>query len=159
MIEQTVEIPTRDGVTTTFISHSERDGPHPLVPFYMDAPAIREELRDMARPRLASAGYYVMLPNLYRAGVMELGPPAGPDSPELKRMFELMTSLTIDLVMSDTEALLAYAKADPAASTVRRAAWAIVHERPVRRERGGAPSRAYRGGGVDLRHVAGHRPA
>jgi carboxymethylenebutenolidase len=117
MIEQTVEIPTRDGVTTTFISHPERDGPHPLVLFYMDAPAIREELRDMAR-RLASAGYYVMLPNLYyRAGVMELGPlPAGPDSPELKRMFELMTSLTIDLVMSDTEALLAYAKADPAAS-------------------------------------------
>ena len=38
----------------------------------MDAPAIREELRDMAR-RLASCGYYVMLPNLYyRAGVLEM---------------------------------------------------------------------------------------
>jgi len=34
----------------------------------MDAPGIREELRDMAR-RLATVGYYVLLPNLYyRAG-------------------------------------------------------------------------------------------
>ena len=34
----------------------------------MDAPGIREELRDMAR-RLATVGYYVVLPNLYyRAG-------------------------------------------------------------------------------------------
>ena len=72
MIEQTVEIPTRDGATTTFIAHPERGGPHPLILFYMDAPAIREELRDMAR-RLASCGYYVMLPNLYyRAGVLEM---------------------------------------------------------------------------------------
>ena len=48
------------------------DGPHPIILFYMDAPAIREELRDMAR-RFAAVGYYVMLPNLYyRSGVMEL---------------------------------------------------------------------------------------
>ncbi len=34
----------------------------------MDAPGIREELYDMAR-RLATVGYYVLLPNLYyRAG-------------------------------------------------------------------------------------------
>ena len=53
--------------------HPERGGPFPVILFYMDAPAIREELRDMAR-RLATSGYYVMLPNLYyRSGVMELG--------------------------------------------------------------------------------------
>jgi carboxymethylenebutenolidase len=72
MIEQTVEIATRDGACTTFIAHPERSGPHPVVLFFMDAPAIREELRDMAR-RIAAVGYYVMLPNLYyRRGVMEL---------------------------------------------------------------------------------------
>ena len=49
MIEQTVDIPTKDGATTTFIVHPERDAPHPVVLFFMDAPAIREELRDMAR--------------------------------------------------------------------------------------------------------------
>ena len=74
MIDQQIEIPTKDGNTTTFISHPERGGPFPVILFYMDAPAIREELRDMAR-RLATSGYYVMLPNMYyRAGVMELGP-------------------------------------------------------------------------------------
>ena len=116
MIDQQIEIPTRDGHTTTFISHPERDGPHPVILFYMDAPAIREELRDMAR-RLATSGYYVMLPNLYyRAGVMELGPlPADPEAPERKRMFELMASINIPLVMEDTRALLAYAAGQAAA--------------------------------------------
>ena len=41
MIEETVEIPTRDGFATTFICHPERDGPHPLGLFFMDAPGIR----------------------------------------------------------------------------------------------------------------------
>ncbi|MFZ4067269.1 MAG: dienelactone hydrolase family protein [Phenylobacterium sp.] len=79
MIERQIDIATRDGATTTFVVHPDRGGPHPVIVFFMDAPAIREELRDMAR-RLASGGYYVLLPNLYyRAGVMEIGPisPAG----------------------------------------------------------------------------------
>ncbi len=116
MIDQQIEIPTRDGHTTTFISHPERGGPFPIVLFYMDAPAIREELRDMAR-RLATSGYYVMLPNLYyRAGVMEIGPiNPDPESPERKRMFELMHSINIPLVMEDTRALFAYADGQAAA--------------------------------------------
>ena len=69
MIDQQIDIPTKDGKTTTFITHPERGGPFPVIIFYMDAPAIREELRDMAR-RLGTSGYYVMLPNMYyRAGV------------------------------------------------------------------------------------------
>jgi len=117
MIEQTVEIPTKDGATTTFIVHPERDGAHPVVLFFMDAPAIREELRDMAR-RIATAGYYVMLPNLYyRRGVMELADlPKLPEAESRARMFDLMGSLTIPLVMDDGDALLNYADRDPAAS-------------------------------------------
>jgi carboxymethylenebutenolidase len=82
----------------------------------MDAPAIREELRDMAR-RFASAGYYVVLPNLYyRSGVLELGPlSSDPEAPVRKRMMELMGSLTIPMIMDDTRALLAHVDADPAA--------------------------------------------
>ncbi|MFC3070742.1 dienelactone hydrolase family protein [Phenylobacterium soli] len=116
MIEQSVDIPTKDGATTTFIVHPERDGPHPVVIFFMDAPAIREELRDMAR-RIATAGYYVMLPNLYyRKGVMELGdlPPLA-EAEARDRMFELMNSLSIPLVMDDADALLDFADRDPAA--------------------------------------------
>ena len=116
MIDQQIEIPTRDGHVTTFISHPERDGPHPVIIFYMDAPGIREELHDMAR-RLATSGYYVMLPNLYyRSGVMELGPlPTDPESPERKRIFQLMASIDIAMVMEDTRALFAYAYGQSAA--------------------------------------------
>ena len=97
MIDQQIEIPTRDGHTTTFISHPERGGPHPVILFYMDAPAIREELRDMAR-RLGTVGYYVLLPNLYyRAGRDTI---FGPDvleqgSAERERMRAVRTKMTI----------------------------------------------------------------
>jgi len=114
MIERQLDIATPHGATTSFIVHPERDGPHPVVFFFMDAPAIREELRDMAR-RLATSGYYVILPNLYyRAGVLEIGPLG--DADVRTRMMELMNGLTIDMVMSDTQALLAFVDQDPAAS-------------------------------------------
>jgi carboxymethylenebutenolidase len=118
MIEHQIDIPTKDGKMSTFICHPERGGPFPVIFFYMDAPAIREELRDMAR-RLATVGYYVLLPNLYyRSGVMELGPlPRDPESPERKRMMELMESISIPLVMDDTEAMLNHIAKDKAAST------------------------------------------
>ena len=107
MIEQTHEIATPDGPMTTFVVHPERDGPHPVILFFMDAPAIREELRDMAR-RLATVGYYVMLPNLYhRAGVMEIGDLN--DEATRTRMVDLMNGLTIPMVMADSDALLAFA--------------------------------------------------
>lgn len=68
MIEQTLDIATKAGAMETFICHPERGGLFPAVMLLMDAPGIREELRDMAR-RLGTVGYYVLLPNLYyRAG-------------------------------------------------------------------------------------------
>src|SRR5258705_10321894 len=110
MIDQQIEIPTKDGHITTFITHPERGGPHPVIIFYMDAPAIREELRDMAR-RLGTSGYYVMLPKLYyRSGVMDLVPlPADPESPERQRIRQLMASINIPVVLEDTKSFLAYA--------------------------------------------------
>src|SRR2546421_12348531 len=103
MIDQQIEISTKDGHTSTFITHPERDGPHPVIIFYMDAPAIREELRDMPR-RPGTSGYYGRLPNLYyRSGVMELGPlPADPESPDRRRMFHLMNQTNIPLRMEAT---------------------------------------------------------
>ena len=117
MIERTLDIATPDGAATTFICHPERGGAHPLIIFYMDAPGIREELRDMVR-RLASVGYFVMLPNLYyRANVLELGPFVGAGNEAAReRMMGLMNGLSIAMVMDDTDALLAFADADPAAS-------------------------------------------
>ena len=117
MIEHQTDIATPDGTCSTFIVHPDRGGPHPVIVFLMDAPAIREELRDMAR-RFATSGYYVMLPNLYyREGVNEIGPiEYEPDSPWRKKMADLMNTLGISMVMSDVDAMLAHAKADPAAN-------------------------------------------
>ena len=64
MIEHHLDIPTADGAMNSFVVHPDEGGPFPVVLFYMDAPGKREELHDMAR-RLASVGYFVVLPNLY----------------------------------------------------------------------------------------------
>jgi carboxymethylenebutenolidase len=115
MIERQLHVKTKAGEISTFVCHPERGGAHPVVIFYMDAPGIREELRDMAR-RIASVGYYVLVPNLYyRAGVEELGDFMG-ESGIREKMFALMGDLTIDMVMDDTDALIAFADVDPAAS-------------------------------------------
>ena len=64
MIERDLDIKTADGAMNTFVVHPDEGGPFPVVFFYMDAPGKREELHDMAR-RIASVGYFVVLPNLY----------------------------------------------------------------------------------------------
>jgi carboxymethylenebutenolidase len=117
MIERQVEISTADGQMNTFICHPERNGPHPAIIFLMDAPGIREELRDMVR-RLGTVGYYVMLPNLYyRSGVEELGPFVGDAyASSRQRYMALMRTIDIPLVMTDIDALLAFADGDAAAA-------------------------------------------
>jgi carboxymethylenebutenolidase len=118
MIERQVEIRTQDGQMNTFICHPERLGPHPAVLFFMDAPGIREELRDMAR-RLATVGYYVMLPNLYyRSNVEELGAFMGEANIATRqKALQLMGTINIPMVMQDVDSLLGFADTDPAAST------------------------------------------
>lgn len=92
----------------TFVVQPDR-GDHPGVLLLMDAPGVREELRDMAR-RLATVGYCVLLPNLYyRAGrdsmfdetVLE-------DSPERERMRAIRTKMTIPPVMDDIETMIEF---------------------------------------------------
>src|SRR5271156_5797130 len=96
MIEKHVEVETPAGRMETFICHPERGGPYPVIIFFMDAPGIREELRDMAR-RLARVGYYVLLPNLYyRWQAGEFGPFVGPaGAPVREKFMALMARLTI----------------------------------------------------------------
>jgi len=120
MIERQLDIATKDGASSTFIVHPDRGGPHPVIVFLMDAPAIREELRDMAR-RFATSGYYVMLPNLYyRSGVMELGPiDFDPNSAWRRQMTEEMNKLSIPMVLDDVAGMLVFAEADKAADVSR----------------------------------------
>jgi len=114
MIERELDVPTADGAMNTFVTHPEEAGPHPAVLFLMDAPGRREELSDMAR-RLASTGYYVMLPNLYyrRARTFVA------DGSNRSAMVAHMNSLTNAMVCADARACLAFADDDPAAAAER----------------------------------------
>jgi carboxymethylenebutenolidase len=117
MIERHIQIVSADGRMNTFICHPERDSPHPAIILFMDAPGIREELRDMAR-RLGTVGYYVMLPNLYyRSNVEELGSVVGEANVATRqKALQLMTTINIPMVMQDVDALLAFAAQDKAGS-------------------------------------------
>jgi carboxymethylenebutenolidase len=117
MIEETLDIQTTDGAMETFVCRPERGGPFPAVLFLMDAPGIREELRDMAR-RLGTVGYYVLLPNLYyRAGRDTM---YGPDvltegNPDHTRMRAVRIGMTIPPAMADVGAMLAFIDGQTAA--------------------------------------------
>lgn len=113
MFETIVDVPTRSGACETFICHPERNGPHPVVLLLMDAPGIRVELYDMTR-RLASVGYYVMLPNLYyrTTSAFELD---FLSKESFEHMVELMSNIGNRAVARDVGALLAQAHLDGAA--------------------------------------------
>jgi carboxymethylenebutenolidase len=57
MIENEVIVTTQYGKMPTFAACPEGPGSFPGIIFYMDAPGIREEWRNMAR-RIAKHGYF-----------------------------------------------------------------------------------------------------
>ena len=116
MIERQVDVTTPDGEMTTFIFHPEHGGPFPVVLYLMDAPSIRPALRDMAS-RLATTGYYVMLPYLFYRG----GPyrEFGASDEDMHARRELMETVTPTNIVGDAEALLAVAAASSAAGDGR----------------------------------------
>lgn len=112
MQERRVNLDTEQGSMETFVVHPDGNGPFPVVLFYMDAPAIREELYEMAR-RIAGEGYYVMLPDFfYRFGVLRF-PARNEKSRAIWRA--AMAHMSNAEVMDDTRAMLAHIDADPAA--------------------------------------------
>ncbi len=112
MIDREIDISTDDGAMNTFITHPEEGDAHPLVLFLMDAPGKREELHDMAR-RLGTAGYYVMLPNLYYRRVREYRI----EESSREEMFSHMDSLSNQMVIADIKKLIDFAVSDGAART------------------------------------------
>ena len=117
MIEHHLDIATADGAMNSFVVHPEEGGPFPVVLFFMDAPGKREELHDMAR-RLASVGYFVVLPNLYYRRTREYLLKERTE-PAMAEMFAHMATLDRLTTERDTRALLRYVDAQPAADGKR----------------------------------------
>jgi len=116
MPQRQVDLPTDDGTCPTHVFAPEGAGPWSAVILYMDGLGIRPAMLAMAG-RLAEAGYYTLLPDLfYRSG-----PYTSPDpvklfsDPETRSAWaaRFIGTITIAGVMRDTRAFLAYLAAQP----------------------------------------------
>jgi carboxymethylenebutenolidase len=119
VVNEEIDLKTADGTMKTFIYHPAVSPPHPVVLYLMDAPSIRPALHDMAS-RMATAGYYVMMPYLfYRGGPFR---EFGSSDEDMHARRELMETVTPTGILTDAAALLEHAEADPAASGEKFAA-------------------------------------
>lgn len=106
-----VDIALRDGTADAYLAHPDGTGPFPAVLLYMDAFGLRPQLRAMA-DRLASAGYVVLVPNVFhrhgRAPVLDLPGFIDPaQRPELfQQLGPMIRTLTPELAMRDADAYL-----------------------------------------------------
>jgi carboxymethylenebutenolidase len=111
-----IDIKTEDGTCPSYVFHPEGNGPWPAVLVYMDGIGIRPAMLEIGE-RLATHGYYVLLPDLfYRSG------PYKPmdakvmftDTEKRKILMEKFIAVATPAgVMSDTRAFLDYLAAQP----------------------------------------------
>src|SRR5258708_16559680 len=95
MYEQEVIVTTKYGRCPSFVACPDGPGPFPGIIFYMDAPGIREELRNMTR-RIARHGYFAILPDMYyRLGTLPL---------DIQRRDEAMAAVFLGAMRSLTNA-------------------------------------------------------
>ncbi|TDC62653.1 dienelactone hydrolase family protein [Streptomyces hainanensis] len=113
-----LDVPTPDGAADSYLVHPDDDAPHPAVLFYMDAFGPRPALRAMA-DRLASAGYTVLVPNVFhrhgRAPVVDLPDFIDPaQRPEIFRQIRpAAATLTPEAAVRDAGAYLEWLADSP----------------------------------------------
>jgi len=110
-----IEIRTDDGVCPAHVLTPTGKGPWPGVLMFMDGIGMRPAIVAVGE-RLAAAGYYVLLPDLfYRAGAYEAPEPAKLfGDPETRKMWfeKMIGTATVANMMRDTRAFLAYLEAN-----------------------------------------------
>src|SRR4051812_7326623 len=111
-----IELRTDDGICPAHVFRPAAAGPWPGVILYMDGIGIRPALFELA-DRVARAGYYVLLPDLfYRSGAYV--------APDPKKLFvdealrkdwfaRHFPTATIDNIMRDTKTFLAHLASQP----------------------------------------------
>lgn len=111
--ERYVLLRTPEGTMRTFVARPQGTGPSPAVVMFQNVGGHGEVLLEMAR-RVASAGYYCVLPDLYyRLGQIVIDPDSR-DEHVLAVRKAVLDSLSDAKVMEDTKAVLAHLDADPA---------------------------------------------
>lgn len=118
--EQDLQLTLPDGTADAVLFTPESNKPLPGVLFVPDVGSIRETKRQMAR-RLAAEGYTVLLPNIFyrtsRPPVFHF--PRKPGDPAtIKRMHELLDSLTPERLESDLPVYLDFLGSQPISGKV-----------------------------------------
>ncbi|MFT5174979.1 MAG: carboxymethylenebutenolidase [Gammaproteobacteria bacterium] len=112
MHERFVDVTSKHGTIPSFFVAPQDSGQYPAIILYMDAPGIREELRNIAR-RIAKQGYACILPDLYhRYGKLRFDLPRRHDamSNVIKAAY---LSLTDDDINEDTAGVIGFLEAQP----------------------------------------------
>ena len=115
MIEDDILLETEDGLLDCRIFFKNKKTYPPII-FYMDAPAIREELRIMCR-KIANNGYNVILPNLFYRHGTEGNYPFNQKKykshkKELKKMLDTMNATKNSMIIEDTKFILKYIESE-----------------------------------------------
>jgi carboxymethylenebutenolidase len=115
MPSKNLEVRTRDGVCSAYASHPAASGKLPAVLLYVDGMGLRDSLREIA-DRIASNGYYVLLPDLfYRTPGQIPEPAAFFNDPEVRANFmkNIVPTVPPKAIMSDTDAFLDHFASQP----------------------------------------------
>jgi len=115
-MSQIIEIKTRDGVCPSYVFKPKGQGPWPGVLVFMDGIGIRPAMLELGE-RLASQGYFVLLPDLfYRSGPYEpMNAKTLFTDPEQRKvlMEKYFSKATSANLMSDTKYFLDYLENQP----------------------------------------------
>jgi len=112
MLEKFVDVTSKNGPIPCFFVAPDDQHEWPAIVFYMDAPGIREELRNMAR-RIAKHGYACILPDLYhRYGELRFKTHQRPEATTAIYL-AAYHGLTDDDINDDTAAIIGYLEAQP----------------------------------------------
>lgn len=117
MSHATLDIETADGRCPTDVYAPDGDGPWPAVLVFHDGMGVRPAIEEIAE-RIASAGYYALLPDLfYRIGGFRADPATLFTDPVQRADFmaRVAPSASAPNVMRDVEALLAHLDDEPRA--------------------------------------------
>lgn len=108
-------ITTADGTCPVTVATPEGDGPWPGVVMFPDAGGLRPTMEQMAAT-LAGFGYVVVVPDVYYRtpgwGPFDLNT-VFTDQEQRRQLFELMGTLTPEIIAADAEAFFDYLAARP----------------------------------------------
>lgn len=103
MIEERLEVPTRDGKPESFLYRPDASGVYPGVVMYTDIAGIRPAYHRIAQ-RLSEQGFTVLFPNIFhrvsRLPVFDFTPKMG-DERTMKRLGELRAGLNAEQMAAD----------------------------------------------------------